>query len=160
MEKKTQELDVISFVKKPLENFVYKKSLRNNRVALTYFESQKLFSEENIFLNNKHQQIKENINVEIEKEEKISFVKGKSLTVPFKEIYATNIVTTNVENEEVPLFYVDNPNAENIELFIETNLDYSEPKSYLIKDGAIYHNFENHFNEKTESIVYTIYCII
>ena len=55
-----EEIDIVSFVKKPIENFVFKKQVNDNRIPLTYFENKKLFSNKNIFINNRNTSFKEN----------------------------------------------------------------------------------------------------
>src|SRR6056300_993072 len=153
----TQELDVVSFVKKPIENFVYKQNVTENRVALTYVESQKMFSDQNIFINNKSIYLKENRVDFLDKENKFFTIEGKTLNVPYKDIYITNISTIDKNNKEVPLFYVHEISGKNISLKIESNIEEFEEKAYKIEGFAIYHNFENFFDEKSgEYLVYFV----
>ena len=153
----TQELDVVSFVKKPIENFVYKQSTAENRVALTYFESKKMFSDRNIFINNKSIFLKENRINAISKENKFFTIVGKSLNAPYKDIYITDEKTIDKNNKEVPLFYIHEISGKNLSLKIETNMNTFEEKAYEIKEFAIYHNFENFFDEKSgEYLIYFV----
>lgn len=153
----TQELDVVSFVKKPIENFVYKQNTAENRVALTYVESQKMFSDQNIFINNKSIYLKENRVDFLDKENKFFTIEGKTLNVPYKDIYITNVSTIDKNNKEVPLFYIHEIAGKNISLKIESNIDEFEEKAYKIEEFALYHNFENFFDEKSgEYLIYFV----
>ena len=150
--RQVQELDVFSYVKKPLETFVYKESLKDSRVPLTYVRSKKIFSDQNININNISEKIRENVNFDSDLEEKSFFVNGSSINTSYNNIKVTNKTGLDQRNNEVPLFYAHrfSETAVSANLEIESNMIEPLEKVYVIDlSVGIYHNYSNFFNEAT-----------
>lgn len=147
-----QELDVLSFVKKPIEHFVYKPTIKDVRIPLTYVQTRKLFSNHNILINDHSSSIASNINTYDFFDTKYYNIVGPSLSTSYSSIRITNRRKLDLYNREVPLFFkheTDGMTDASIE--IETNMDASLNKAYEIDYSAnsVFHNYENFFNEDT-----------
>lgn len=148
--RQVQELDVFSYVKKPLETFVYKESLKDTRVPLTYVRSKKLYSDQNININNTSEKVRENVNFDSDLEQKNFFINGSAINTSYNNIKITNRTGLNQNNNEVPLFYAHrfSETAVSANLEIDSNMIEPLEKVYVTDlSSGIYHNYSNFFNE-------------
>lgn len=147
-----QEIDVRSYVKKPLESFVYKETIKDTRVPLTYVHSKKVFSDSNLKINDLRGSNERNSDYSGATEEKYFLINGGAINTEYNSIKVTNIVHLNKNNVEVPLFYVHRLNSAveaNIEVRTNMTGDYDEVYKIDIANNSIYHNYINYFDEKS-----------
>jgi len=147
-----QEIDVRSYVKKPLESFVYKETIKDTRIPLTYVHCKKIYSDSNLNINDLRSINNKNSGYSGPKEEKYFLINGSSINTEYNSIKVTNIVHLNSSNVETPLFYVHRLNSAveaNIEIKTNMSEEYDEVYKVDIANNSIYHNYINHFDEKS-----------
>lgn len=147
-----QEIDVRSYVKKPLESFIYKETIKDTRIPLTYVHCKKIYSDSNLKINDLTSSNNRNSNYTGAKEEKYFFINGSSINTEYNSIKVTNILHLNSNNVEVPLFYVhrlDSAVEANIEIKTNMSEEYDEVYKIDIANNSVYHNYLNYFDEKS-----------
>lgn len=145
-----QELDVLAFVKKPIEHFVYKPIVKDTRIPLTYVQTKKLFSNHNVLINDHSSSISTNRKNYDFLYNKYYEITGPSLTTAYSSIKITNRSKVNMYGREVPLFFKHKAEGmSNASIEIVTNMDASLDRVYDIdySAGAVFHNYKNFFNE-------------
>lgn len=160
--KQTRELNVTAHVNKYLETFLYSKYIQTGACKLDYYENDRINADKNLFIFDKSF-----LNDTNKKELalfKNKFNKNQTniIATNYKDILITNVITNNVEGEEVPLFYKHElpPGTTEVDFEIVTNSNEEVSGSYKVdlERNAIYTNYENEFDLETGR--YRLYFII
>lgn len=146
-----QNIGLACHVKKPLEQFLFKKRLNEGAVALDYYENEKINAKENVFIfDRSHLLYRDTALLD---NTKFKVFSGTSITTQYKDILITDKTGISSQGQEIPLFYkhvLDEDTVE-VDIKISSNMDVDLPFIYKveIERNAIYTNASNFFNSKT-----------
>ena len=154
-----QTIELNQIVTKPLETLQYSKYIDDRSVALDYFESVEINSEDHLEINDLSWKIIQN-NPNFFHEEKEFTTESLNISSSYKDLLITNIILkADKEGFEQPIWYRHKrTNIKEADLHYLSNGDSIDVnEGFLIKDGFAYTNYTNTFDNKNAN--YRVYFI-
>ncbi len=152
------QIDLEQIVSKPIERLLYSKYIDDRSVALDYFESVEINSEDHIDLNDLSWKIIENNPNFLEDEE--NSTKHFNINSPYKNLLITNIVlNSNKEGYEIPLWYRHKRESiKEVSIHYINNGDSLDvEEGFILSGGYLYTNYKNTFNNRNSN--YRVYFV-
>lgn len=155
-------LDLAIHVHQRIEEVVYKKYLESLGVPIAYLDSIDIEANNNLSVVDRSDSLPENSAYKVYITNDYQVVTSSSYTTDYPDILITDVSISDVQGNQIPLFWAHNlpANTTNIKIEKVTNTSTVELNAGFIIDTTktrVYFNFTNSFNPLTGA--YTLYFI-
>ena len=147
-DKETGTIDIKAIVSKPVERLQYSAYIDDRSVAIAYIDSTEINSKDHLEVNDLSWKVKNN-NSNLFEEIKEFEIERESFTTNYRDLLITNVVDSNVDGFDIPLYYKHKRKVKEASLhFIENGDEIDVDSGFKIVDGWIYTNYKNIFNKE------------
>jgi hypothetical protein len=153
------DLDLHQVISKPIEKLQYSKYIDDRSIALDYFESAEINSEDHLELNDHSWKVIQN-NPNFFRENKEGETETSIINSIYKELLITNtVLRSDKDGFEKPLWHRHRRrDIKEVDVHYVSNgesIDVNE--GFVLKGGCVYTNYKNSFDYKTSN--YRIYFV-
>ena len=153
------DLDLHQVVSKPIEKLQYSKYIDDRSIALDYFESTEINSEDHLELNDHSWKVVQN-NPNFFRENKEGETESLVINSIYRELLITNtVLKSDKDGFEKPLWHRHKRrDIKEVDIHYISNgesIDVNE--GFVLKGGCVYTNYKNSFDYKTSN--YRVYFV-